>query len=212
MRIIGGTARGRRLFPPPGQSLAIRPTADRAREALFNIIGRKTEGAAVLDLYAGTGALGLEAFSRGARSVIFVDHSRLALELITKNIVACVATKEERHADRIPPRLQSRFTLIRHDLRRGLPLGQLRRQEPALFDLVFLDPPYDMGLSRQTLQDWDRDNLLAPDGLLIAEERAERGPEPQLATLELIDQRTYGDTAFRFFRRPQPDSPQTQTT
>ena len=166
----------------------------------------------MLDLYAGTGALGLEAFSRGARSVTFVDHSRQALELITKNIVACAATKEERDTGRIPPRLQLSFALIRYDLRRGLPLGQLRQQGPALFDLVFLDPPYGQGLCRQTLQDWDRDNLLAPGGLLIAEERAGQELESQLATLELIDQRTYGDTAFRLFHRLLPDSRQTLTT
>lgn len=166
----------------------------------------------MLDLYAGTGALGLEAFSRGAKSVAFVDHSRQALELIMRNIIACTATKAERDAGRIPPRLQSCFALIRYDLRRGLPLGQFQRLEPALFNLVFLDPPYGMRLCQQTLQDWDRDNLLAPDGLLVAEERAGREPESQLTTLELIDQRTYGDTAFRLFRRRRPDSLPNQTT
>jgi len=212
VRIISGSARGRRLFSPSGQSLAIRPTADRAREALFSIIGRRTENAAVLDLYAGTGALGLEAFSRGARCVTFVDHSRQALELITRNIIACTASKAEQAAGRIPPQLARRFNLIYCDLRRGLPLSQIRRQDLAPFDLVFLDPPYSMELCRHTLDDWDRDNLLATDGLLVAEERASEDLEGHRATLETIDRRVYGDTAFWFFKRRQPDNPQILTT
>ena len=211
MRIISGSARGRRLFSPPGRSLAIRPTADRAREALFSILGRRTEGAAVLDLYAGTGALGLEAFSRGARRVTFVDHHRQALELITKNIIACTVSKAEQVSGRIPPELAPCFQLISHDLRRGLPLAQFRSQELAPFDLVFLDPPYATDLCRRTLSDWDRDNLLAADGLLVAEERAGEDLEGQWATLAASDRRIYGDTAFWFFHRKPADHQQTLT-
>ena len=95
MRIIGGTARGRRLQTPPKSTVSrtgsqlIRPTADRAREALFNIIGKEVEDAVVLDLFAGTGALGLEALSRGAQSAAFVDKSSQSTDLIKKNIELC---------------------------------------------------------------------------------------------------------------------------
>ena len=212
MRIISGSARGRRLFSPPGRSLSIRPTADRAREALFSIIGRRTEGASVLDLYAGTGALGLEAFSRGARLVTFVDHQRQALELITRNIIACTASRADQTSGRIPPELASCFQLISHDLRRGLPLAQICRQPPAPFDLAFLDPPYATDLCRRTLADWDRDNLLAADGLLIAEERAGEDLEGPWATLAISDHRVYGDTAFWFFTRKPADHSKTLTT
>lgn len=189
---------------PPGQSLVIRPTADRAREALFNIIGRRTREAVVLDLYAGTGALGLEAFSRGAARVMFVDNSRLALDLIARNIRACAGAEEStpqgaRATDR--PRL----ALIRHDLRQGLPLTQLRQKGFSLFDLIFLDPPYGTGLCRRTLQDIDRHRILAPDGLLVAEDRAGQPMEDRFATLQLTDKRVYGDTAFWIFQSPPLD-------
>jgi 16S rRNA (guanine(966)-N(2))-methyltransferase RsmD len=86
VRIVSGIARGRTLFTPPPNERAIRPTSDKAREALFSILGRVVDGAKVLDLFAGTGALGLEAFSRGAASVVFVDVDRKARELIRRNI------------------------------------------------------------------------------------------------------------------------------
>ncbi len=187
MRIISGSARGRKLFSPPGQGLGIRPTSDRAREALFSIIGSQVEQAAVLDLFAGTGAMGLEAFSRGARSVTFVDNNRLALELIRKNIETCF------------PSAAARLTIIQHDLRRGLPLKPLQKKQLSPFDLVFLDPPYSEGLCQRLLQDWDDHNLLAARGLLIAEERAKEQLSLRFSTLELVDKRLYGETAFWIF-------------
>ena len=89
MRIISGLARGRKLATP-GQSKSIRPTTDRAREALFSIIGSKVVSANVLDLFAGTGALGLEAFSRGAKQVVFVDFHQTSLQLIQQNCISCM--------------------------------------------------------------------------------------------------------------------------
>ena len=84
MRIISGTAKGRKLVAPAGQALAIRPTSDRAREALFSILGDRVKQANVLDLFAGTGAVGLEAFSRNARSVVFVENDKSALKILKK--------------------------------------------------------------------------------------------------------------------------------
>lgn len=150
------------------------------------------EQAAVLDLFAGTGALGLEACSRGAGSVTFVDNSRLALELIRKNIEACFPS-----AAMLPA--APRLTIIHHDLRRGLPLHLLRKKQLSPFDLVFLDPPYSQGLCQQVLQDWDNHNLLAVGGLLVAEERAKEKLTLRFSTLELVDNRVYGETAFWIF-------------
>src|SRR5665648_882230 len=90
MRIISGWAKGRKLFTPPARETIIRPTSDRAREALFNIIGGQVQGASVLDLFAGTGALGIEALSRGAKNVCFVDFHPQALDLIRRNIQICM--------------------------------------------------------------------------------------------------------------------------
>jgi 16S rRNA (guanine966-N2)-methyltransferase len=192
LRIISGSARGRRLFSPPGQGLSIRPTSDRARESLFNIIGSHVEQAAVLDLFAGTGALGLEACSRGAGSVTFVDNNRLALELIRKNIETCFPSAATLSA--VP-----RLTIIQHDLRRGLPLHLLQKKQLFPFDLVFLDPPYSQGLCQRVLQDWDNHNLLTTGGLLVAEERAKEKLTLSFSTLELVDNRVYGETAFWIF-------------
>ncbi|MGB5230227.1 MAG: 16S rRNA (guanine(966)-N(2))-methyltransferase RsmD [Desulfoprunum sp.] len=205
MRIISGSARGRKLCSPPGRSLVIRPTSDRAREALFNILGRRTEEAAVLDLYAGTGALGLEAFSRGAKRVLFVDNNRLALDLIARNIRACAGT-DESTSSASPAAAQPRLSLINHDLRRGLPLRQYQQKGFSLFDLIFLDPPYSQGLCQRTLQDLDHSHVLADAGLLIAEERENEMLDDSFATFKLSDRRVYGDTAFWIFESKEPDN------
>ena len=114
MRIISGLARGRKLATP-GQSKAIRPTTDRAREALFSILGTRVESARVLDLFAGTGALGLEALSRGAEQVVFVDYQQAALQLIKQNCISCMQSMGST-AVNAP-------VIIKHDLRRNVNLN-----------------------------------------------------------------------------------------
>jgi len=178
MRIIAGSARGRRLAAPAGQTL--RPTADRAKEALFSIIASYLPDATVLDLFAGTGALGLEALSRGAGEAIFVDHGREALALIARNIQLCGFA---------PPQTR----LIRHDLRRGLPEEIIGRH----FDLIFLDPPYDQGLADATLTLLGRKISAS---LIVAEERHTCRLAMNYGNYICQDKRRYGDTAFWFFR------------
>jgi len=177
MRIIAGSAKGRRLAAPAGPS--IRPTADRAKEALFSIIAPYLPDAAVLDLFAGTGSLGLEALSRGAKEAIFVDCGKEALTLIAANIGACGFTAQQ-------------TKLIRHDLRRGLPEEIVSRS----FRVIFLDPPYDHGLADATL------TLLGQRigaDLLIAEERHSCRLAACYGNYCCQDKRRYGDTAFWFF-------------
>ncbi len=206
MRIIGGWARGRKLFSPPGNSQLIRPTSDRAREALFNIIRDHVDQADVLDLFAGTGALGLEALSRGAKSLTFIEKNSVALELIKRNISVCLPTTSLSTAQ--PPSLKPPFnqddpcaiSIIRHDLSKGLPLKTFDKMRLSSFDLVFLDPPYSTGLCRQLLTDWDNHNRLTPDGLLIAEERSNEKLVDRFSTLRLVDKRIYGDTGFWIFQ------------
>jgi len=178
MRIIAGAAKGRRLAAPKG--LTIRPTADRAKEALFSILTPRLPDAVVLDLFAGTGALGLEALSRGAGEAIFVDHGREALALIAENIRACAFTPAQAR-------------LIRHDLRHDLPEEIIGRH----FDLIFLDPPYDQGLADATL------TLLGQKisaSLIIAEERRGCSLAARYGDYICQDMRRYGDTAFWFFK------------
>lgn len=181
MRIVGGRHRGTALAAP--KSRAIRPTGDRTREALFNILahwpgGNRVEGARVLDLFAGTGALGLEALSRGAAFALFIDDGTEARGLIRTNVERLGQTGATK--------------VFRRDATR---LGEIPRLQP--FDLVFCDPPYGRGLGEKAIEAARRGGWLAPEALIVLEEDAESGLE--LADgFVLIETRTYGDTALHF--------------
>ncbi|MEK6201459.1 MAG: 16S rRNA (guanine(966)-N(2))-methyltransferase RsmD [Desulfobulbaceae bacterium] len=206
MRIISGWAKGRKLFTPPARENIIRPTSDRAREALFNIIGDKVKGATVLDLFAGTGALGIEALSRGARNVCFVDFLPQALELIHRNIQLCMdALDNQREVDeKNQATIQldefKPVTLVKHDLRRSLPFFSEKLRSAPGFDLIFLDPPYSQGLSIQLLRALDTSALLRKQTLLIVEDRAKESLPEKLTKLTLVDQRKYGEAGFWFYQ------------
>ncbi len=190
MRIIGGTARGRKLFTPPLHEKSIRPTSDRAREALFNILGNRIVDAAVLDLFAGTGALGLEAFSRHARFIVFIDNNRLALQLIKKNILLCLTGYKGDCGIRV----------VQHDLTKGIPANKLPQETHRGFDVIFADPPYAQNISFSVLEFINNSSLLTQNGLLIVEEKHTVKLPSSLSTLELTDRRVYGETAFCFYR------------
>lgn len=206
MRIISGSGKGRKLFTPPARENSIRPTSDRAREALFNIIADLVPGATVLDLFAGTGALGIEALSRGAKNVCFIDFHPQALDLISRNIQVCMnalCQHQDVHNNDptgIHPDTPSPATLIKHDLRRGLPFFSKKLQSPPGFDLIFLDPPYSQGLAIQLLLALDTSSLLRQHTLLIVEERAKETLPEQLTRLTLVDQRKYGEAGFWFYQ------------
>jgi 16S rRNA (guanine966-N2)-methyltransferase len=191
LRIIGGKAKGRRLQTPSTRTAKysgqlIRPTADRGREALFSIIGREVENATVLDLYAGTGALGLEALSRSARQAVFVDNSLHAVQIINKNVALCG--------------FDDRTHVFKRDLSKGLYF--LTKQLPgATFSIVFIDPPYRKGLSAGILQELAVVDFLSPEALIVVEEDALIELSAQVAELTLVDQRRYGETGFWFYRQ-----------
>jgi len=192
LRIISGQSRGRKLFTP-GNTGGIRPTSDRSREALFSILGQRVSRACILDLYCGTGALGLEALSRGAKVVLFIDNGRPALELSRKNLALC--------NQRLKAVNTSRSRIIKHDLRRGLSLPQEMRQNCTTgFDIIFLDPPYGKGLAEKTLNDIDKSDLCASGCMVIAEESRE-ADLPHNFSVQLIfhDKRCYGATCFWFY-------------
>ncbi len=163
----------------------IRPTADRAREALFSIIGSQVAEAVVLDLYAGTGALGLEALSRSARQAVFVDSSRAALQIIGKNIALC--------------EFADRATVLQRDLSRGLDF--LAKKLPGtVFSLVFVDPPYRKGLSERMLEELAAAGFLTAGALVVVEDDAGVTLPSRVGELVLEDQRHYGDTGFWLYR------------
>ncbi len=179
MRIIGGRLRGRKLQTFKGSD--VRPTADRVREALFNILGSKFINANVLDLFAGTGALGIEALSRGAQTAVFVDNSAPSLEVLRKNLDRCAL----RHCTQT----------IRWDIARNL---ACLKGYPMAFDLVFMDPPYNRGLVPTTLQHLVDSECLASEALLTAEHEA--GMKLELPPhFTCTDLRRYGRTALSFF-------------
>ncbi len=181
MRIIGGLHRGRALASVgKGDANAhLRPTSDRVRESLFNMLdsryGDPVTGARVLDLFAGTGALGLEALSRGARAVRFVEDGRKAQKILTQNIALC--------------RADAQAKLLRRDARR------LGPNPDAPFDLVFLDPPYGKALGEAAITAALAGGWVAPAALIVWEESI--APVPP-AGLRQLDMRAYGGTKIYF--------------
>ena len=182
MRIIGGRLRGRAIEAPKSQ--AIRPTADRLRESLFNILahayGDPCPGARVLDLFAGTGALGLEAISRGAAFALFVDDGAEARALIRANVESLG--------------LGGVTKIFRRDATK---LGTAHPNEP--FSLVFLDPPYRQGLAEKALQSAREGGWLLPGALIVVEEAIDMFRSPP--GFKEIERRAYDDTEFTFLRR-----------
>lgn len=181
MRIIGGEARGRVVRLPVGSR--IRPTADRVKESLFNIL-HSVEGSSFLDLFAGSGNVGLEALSRGALFVAFVEKDTRLVHALQEGLVQLG--------------FAARAEVIAADAGRGL--GRLV-QKGNRFDIIFIDPPYDRGLVPQTLAWPDMRTALAENGIIVvqhsAREKAE-GLQPQ--PWAVADQRRYGDTVLTFLK------------
>jgi 16S rRNA (guanine966-N2)-methyltransferase len=179
MRIVGGAFRGRPLAPP--RTNAIRPTTDRTREALFNVLAHRfadrLEGARVLDLFAGTGALGLEALSRGASQALFIEESAEGRGLIRDNVEALG--------------LIGRTKIFRRD---ATNLGEVGTIQP--FGLLFADPPYNKGLGEKALNAALDGGWLVPGALCVVEESAAAafGAGP---AFKLADERSYGETVIR---------------
>jgi 16S rRNA (guanine966-N2)-methyltransferase len=181
MRIVAGTAKGRTLKTPRTQD--IRPTADRVRESLFNVLGQFFEGGELLDLYAGTGAFALEALSRGISRAVMVDSGREALALCRENTQALG--------------FDSQVEVLAMPAARALErLSKAGRK----FSLVFADPPYALRVVEETLTAVGQGGLLAPDGTFLMEhDRRETAPD-SLAGLSRVDQRAFGDTQVSFYR------------
>jgi len=182
MRVVGGRLRSRPIAGPKGEGL--RPTADRLREALFNILahayGDPVAGARVLDLFAGTGALGIEAISRGAAYALFVDEGVEARALLRQNTETLGLGGVTR--------------IFRRDATR---LGPAHPLEP--FDLAFADPPYGKGLAEKALTSARDGGWLKPHALVVVEEAADAGfAAPQ--GFEELERRTYDDTEFVFLQ------------
>jgi 16S rRNA (guanine966-N2)-methyltransferase len=183
MRIVGGSLRGRPIVAP--QHEGVRPTSDRVREAVFNILAHgiadfTLEGARVADLFAGTGAMGLEALSRGASFCLFVDDSAESRALIRRNIETFGLTGTTK--------------IFRRD---ATDLGDAGRGAP--YNLAFLDPPYGLGYADKALTALAVGGWLSPGAVVLVEERASTVLAPP-AAYQTLDQRSYGDTQVLFLR------------
>lgn len=180
MRIIGGKFRSRVLSEFVGND--VRPTSDRARESLFNILALKMYGARVLDLFAGSGALGLESLSRGAKEVVFNDFSKESLAIVKKNLAALKIAVGGAEAK-----------VCQYDFLACLDVVR------GPFDIIFLDPPYRYDYGKKALEKIAQKGLLSENGIVVNERDVPFDEE--IAGLEKYDERKYGKTYLTFFRR-----------
>lgn len=179
MRVIAGSAKGRKLESVPGTST--RPITDRVKEALFNILGASIEGARFLDLFAGTGAVGIEALSRGAARAVFCERDRLALRTIGHNLQATG--------------LADRARVVAGDAFRFL-----RNPGDERFDFVYIAPPQYKGIWIRALLAVDEGDVLAPGGIAIVQIHPKERQDVPLRRLRLFDERRYGSTLLLFYR------------
>lgn len=182
IRVISGSAKGRKLKPVPGDTT--RPIMDRVKEALFSILGDRVIDTAFLDLYAGTGSVGIEALSRGAEQARFVETGKAAIQTIEENLRI---TELDEYAD-----------IVRQDVR-----DYLRRDPIDAFEIIYIAPPQYKGLWLETLQLLDQNPAhLCLDGLAIVQIDPQERQDVILNTLTPYDERRYGNTLLWFFERP----------
>ncbi len=183
MRVISGNARGKKLVSLEGMNT--RPTLDRVKEALFNIIQFDIADKDILDLFAGSGAIGIEAISRGAKSATFCDNSIDAVKIIKKNIEN---TKSK-----------NRATVINKDY--SLALKQLEKENKQ-FDIIYLDPPYKTDFANKAIEEIISLNLLSKDGIIIVETDDNKKDETiNTKNIEIFDKRKYGRAILIFIRK-----------
>jgi 16S rRNA (guanine(966)-N(2))-methyltransferase RsmD len=180
MRVIGGKYRGRRLSAPAG--LEVRPTSDRLRETLFNVLAPRIEGSRFLDLCAGTGAVGIEALSRGALGAVFIDRSRRSAVAIEANLKS-LGIKE------------GAVVIVRNAE------SALKRlaEDSMKFDMIFFDPPYASDIYPRVMGLLGDLPLLSDDAIIIVEHRAKSRPEPDYGRLRLYRELKQGDSALAFY-------------
>lgn len=180
MRVISGTAKGRPLKAVPGTGT--RPTTDKVKEAVFSMIGPYFDGGIVLDLFAGSGGLGIEALSRGMAKGIFIDLEPKSIEVIRANIKAT--------------KLESKAEVYRNEAGRALKLLAKRSYQ---FDLVFLDPPYRMKNADELMLTMQENDMLSQDATIVVEHDAAHTYEETFGHFEQVRKSTYGDTAISIY-------------
>ena len=181
LRIISGDLKGKKLFTPKG--FRIRPTADRIRESIFNIISARVAGSVVLDLFAETGALGIEALSRGASRALFIDNDKESLSIIKKNTTICG--------------LEERIKIAKLNI--GINSFDFLNDFPGA-NLIFMDPPYNKNLIRPSMAKLSASSILEKDALLVIEHDLNESIPEDMPGYEKEDQRRYGKTLVSFMK------------
>ena len=193
MRVIAGTFRGRRLVAPKGKRL-VRPTGDRVKEAVFSILQEQVVDANFLDLCAGTGSMGIEALSRGARHVTFLERDARCIEIIKRNLHTCGLLTES----------DARYHLLRRDVVKGIPYLCKRS---TLFEIIYFDPPYGLDVAGGSqlyttcLRLLAKDSLLCIGGVLLVEHAKRHVVPDAVGSLKRCRQARYGDTVVSFYQK-----------
>jgi 16S rRNA (guanine966-N2)-methyltransferase len=180
VRVIGGKLKGKQLRTCRG--LFLRPTSGKLRETIFNILGPFLSGGAVLDLFAGTGSLGIEALSRGMDRAVFVEKTPRAINILQKNIVGCD--------------LEGQTEIMGCPVSKGLSILRFRKDQ---FKTIFLDPPYQGNMVGKTLHEVSGADILEKNGLVVVEHSFREAIEAAYGALKLDDRRHYGQTVISFF-------------
>ncbi len=180
MRVIGGIARGHRLYAPSG--MKIRPISDKVKESLFNIIAPQIVGAKLLDLYAGVGNVGIEALSRGAKKVFFVDKNSQAIDYLKSNLKRV--------------KLEKGSIVLKEDVSRAISTFVLKNEK---FDLIFLDPPYKVEAKKLNFILDKASAILKEGGIIILSHSSKKEFSP--LGLKLIFSKKYGDTTLSFYKK-----------
>ena len=181
MRVISGKCKGKKLYSLEG--LSLRPTSDRVKEAIFDILQKYPPGQNVLDLFAGTGAMGIEALSRGSLAAVFIENHPGSLDALRRNLAAC--------------RLEGVSEVLAQEAEEGL---RFLEEQGENFEFIFLDPPYGKGLARKTVGKLAESVILKPETLIVAEHSPAEEIE-EIFPLERVDFREYGSTRISFFRK-----------
>lgn len=185
MRVIAGKAKGRKLkVPRLSRDRRVRPLTDQAKEALFNILGERVPDSYFLDLFAGTGSVGIEALSRGARLAIFVELDRKVVSTIRENLAACG--------------LDDSAEIYSLDVLRAI---KLLNSNKCRFDIVFLGAPYDSPALEKALEMIAQSNIIKEDGVVVAEHRAKHAIAPSYGDFFDVRDARYGDTVLSFYKR-----------
>jgi len=177
IRVIGGEVKGRKIKSIKGKT--VRPLLGRVKKSLFDILGKKIKDATFLDLYAGTGSVGIEALSRGAKEVVFIDNSSQAVRIIEENLKQLG--------------FEERAKILRRDILKGLPAERK-------FDLIFIAPPYKLELILPTLKVIVERELIAPEGWIICQHHFREKLPEEYFSLEIFREKKYGDTRLSFYQ------------